>query len=85
MYVKLSFAGVVVSQFSLATVNAFPASVPARYSVAYCVAVQLLPALLRSVQLGKLRKLFVPVAAVEIAEPAHRMGLSTSKIDPAAK
>ena len=67
MYVRLSFAGAVVSQFSLATVNTFPASVPATYSVAYCVAVQLLPALFRSVQLGKLRKLLVPVAAAEIA------------------
>ena len=54
-YVNVSTAGDVVSQFSLATVKTFPSSVPARYSVSYCVAVQVLVVLFRSVQLGKLR------------------------------
>ena len=33
----------------------------------------------------KLKKLLVPVAAAEIAEPAHRMGLSTWKPMPAPR
>ena len=44
-----------LSQSAVATVKRLPERVPARYSVAYWVAVQLLPALLRSVQPGKLR------------------------------
>ena len=55
MYVKAVLEGAVVSQLLLATVKVFPLSVPARYTVVYCVPVQLLPALLRSVQPGKLR------------------------------
>ena len=51
MYVSDSSVGFVVSQSPLPTVKMFPTSVPERYSVSYCVAVQVLEVLFLSVYL----------------------------------